>query len=408
MTEVHDRAARHALVVHQGSELYGADRMLVESVRALLDAGWAVTVALPSEGPLTTVLRDTGAPIVVTDMPVLRKAFLSPRGLLSLAGVAARRLPDHVRLIRSSRADVVYVNTVTIPGWVLLARVMGRPVVCHVHEAEGGMATWMRRVLSSPLLLADLVVANSSATRDLLVADIRALSEKVTIVHNGLDGPAPGQVAPLRTALSAPVRLVIVGRVTARKGTDVAVRVLSDLVRSGLDAVLDIVGGVYPGTEAFQQELLEEIALLGLTDRVRWSGEVPDAYDRLSEADIALAPSRVESFGNTALEAVLAGRPVVAAATQGLLEVVRDGRDGTIVPVGDPAATADAVRDLVAAWPATVRRAAEAAAETAERFSRARYSAGIVAAMGDAAGGRRRARRAGLAVTDATSSAARR
>ena len=55
-----------------------------------------------------------------------------------------------------------------------------------------------------------------------------------------------------------------------------------------------------------------------------------------------LVPSRVEPLGNTAVEAMLAQRPLVASRVQGLAEIVEDGRTRLLVPPGDPAALADA------------------------------------------------------------------
>jgi hypothetical protein len=71
------------LVVHPGAELYGSDRVLLESVSALL-TGSAVVVALPADGPLAGELRRRGARVVACRMPVLRKAVLRPAGLAGL------------------------------------------------------------------------------------------------------------------------------------------------------------------------------------------------------------------------------------------------------------------------------------------------------------------------------------
>ena len=71
--------------------------------------------------------------------PVLRKTYLTPRGLLRLFALTARSIPAEVRVLREVRPDVIYVNTITQPLWLVLGRCLRIPVVCHVHEGEASM-----------------------------------------------------------------------------------------------------------------------------------------------------------------------------------------------------------------------------------------------------------------------------
>ena len=195
-----ERAA--VVVVHPSPDLYGSDRMVLESVRALA-MRWRVLVVLPADGPLSEHLRAAGAEVIVLGFPVLRKAFLSPRGIVRLGLMATRALRPMVALLRRERPVALYVNTVTIPLWLVAARMSGVPALCHVHEAEEAPSRPARLALVAPLRLARVVVANS-------VASARLLNGQPKVVHNGFDGPA--EVLPARPDLESPVRLVVVGR----------------------------------------------------------------------------------------------------------------------------------------------------------------------------------------------------
>ena len=81
-----------------------------------------------------------------------------------------------------------------------------------------------------------------------------------------------------------------------------------------------------------------------LAGRVRFSGYCSPIWPVLERADIVVAPSLQEPFGNVVVEAQLAGRPVVAAAAYGHLESITDVETGLLVPPGDAAALAEAVR----------------------------------------------------------------
>jgi glycosyltransferase involved in cell wall biosynthesis len=369
------------LVVHPSAELYGSDRVAVETVAGLRQAGHQVLVVLAGHGPLERLMAEQGVPVRVLPGAVLRKSLLSPRGLLGFLAALARSVGPAVRVLREQRPDAVYVSTVTVPLWLLLARLGGCRVVCHVHEAEEALPRPLRLLLGAPLLLAHRVVANSGVSRDLVVRDLPPLARRTRLVDNGVPGPprtAPARTGTARAVPAAPVRLVLVGRVSPRKGTDVAVEALALLRAQGVQASLTLVGGVFPGYEWFEQQVRSRAAELGIDDRVTWAGVLPDVWAALEAADIALVPSRVEPFGNAAVEAQLAGRPVVVGAAQGLREIVTAGVDGELATPGDPAALAAAVRRVLADWPGAVARAAAARDRAAVRFAPERYRREIV------------------------------
>ena len=127
---------RSVLVANPSADVYGSDRMMVEAVRGLVADGCEVVVTASVDGPLRTVVEAAGARFVVCPSPVVRKSHLSPRGLVQLAGTVVRGMTPMSRLVREVRPDVIYVNTMSIPMWLVLATAMRVPSVNHVHEAE--------------------------------------------------------------------------------------------------------------------------------------------------------------------------------------------------------------------------------------------------------------------------------
>jgi glycosyltransferase involved in cell wall biosynthesis len=360
------------VVAHPGAELYGSDRMALESVAGFVERGWRVVLAVPTDGPLLAEARRVGAETVILDSPVLRKSLLRPvalAGLLTDSGVAARRIGE---LLRRVRPDVVYVSTITIPLWIARARMLRIPVVCHVHESERGASRLVRGALAHPVGLAGRVVMNSRHSRDALAEVAPAVAARSTVVYNGVAGPA--QVVPPREHLDGPMRLVYTGRISPRKGVDVAVEALGVLQRRGRDATLELVGDVFPGYEWFLDAMHARIAELGLQDRVTFTGFRPEVWTALAAADMALVPSRDdEPFGNTAVEAVLAARPVAASAIGGLGEAIDGFASAVPVTPSDPEALASAIERVAANWAAFRRIALAMAPIAAERYHPDRY-----------------------------------
>lgn len=365
-------APPRVLVAHPGAELYGSDRMLVESVAGLVEQGAEVVVALPVDGPLVAELEGRGARVVCCPMPVLRKSALTPRGLATLVRDGLRGLWPAWRLVRRAGTAGVYVSTVTIPSWSVIGRLAGRRVTLHVHEAESAAPRLLRRVLAAPAVLAHQVLVNSRYSRGVLGGSAPRVAARAVVVLNGVPGPV--QVTPPRSRLEGPVRLAYVGRLSPRKGPQVAVATLAELVGRGVDARLELAGSVYPGYEWFEADLRQQVARAGLTERVSFLGFVTDVWAVLAAADVVLVPSVLdEPFGNTAVEAVLAARPVVVSATSGLREAAAGYATAQAVPPGDVAGWADAVQRVVEGWDAVGRDTATDVEEARRRHAPARY-----------------------------------
>jgi glycosyltransferase involved in cell wall biosynthesis len=380
-----DPRLRTALIAHPGAELYGSDRVMLETVAALLERGWRVVVALPASGPLVSEALALGAEVLRVDVPVLRKRILHPLRLpafLFRSLLAAREIDLTLWRIRP---DIVYVSTLTLPLWTARARAQHVPVLVHVHESERQAPMSLRRALALPLALADRVVVNSAFSRTSLLQAAPRLASRSTVVYNGVAGPS--RVAESRPALDDGLRVVYLGRLSPRKGVDVAIDALHGLVAGGVPASLDLVGGVFPGYEWYEQQLRAQVARLGLEDRVRFHGFQPEVWTALGQADVAVVPSRLdEPFGNTAVEAVLAGRPVVISAIGGLTEAVDGFTSALAAAPGDASSLAAALRRVADHWSAFRRTATAMAPIAARRYATDTYRDAVAGEIARTAG----------------------
>lgn len=365
------------LLAHPSADLYGSDRMLLESIRALRSVGVPVSLTVPENGPLVPIIKSTGASVEAVAVPVLRKSVLNGRGIVRYASSSLASIPAMVSAIRRCHPDLVYVNTVTIPTWIAAARLAGVPVVCHVHEAEQSFSRPVAATLASQLMLARRVLVNSRAAMDSITAASPWLRGRLRLLYNGVAEPST-PVLPSRNQLEGPLRLVLVGRLSPRKGTDIALDAVADLTRRGLEVRLDLVGDVFPGYEWYAEHLKRRVSDEGIADKVHFAGFRTDVWPAFAAADIVLVPSRTEPFGNVAVEAALAQRPVVATAVQGLREIVTSGRTGLLVPPDNPVALADAVVQLVSDWQMAKHMASRAQAEARERFGTTKYAENLL------------------------------
>ncbi len=363
------------VVANPGSDVYGSDLQVLESVRALVGAGSDVVVLTPAAGPLDARFEDAGARVERVRVPVIRRAYLSPTGMVRLVAEVGRDTPGLLRALRRLRPDVLYVNTITMPWWLLAARAARVPALCHVHEAEDSDPGVVRRLMSAPLLAARRVVFISRTAEHAALEVVPRLRSRAVVVLNGVpDRPVP----PVAPPAGARPGLCLVSRLSERKSQHVAIEAVGLLRDRGVDVALELVGTVFPGNEAYEERLVADVVRLGLGDRVTFSGYVSPSWTALDRGDIALHLSVRDALGNVVIEGQLARRPVVATNVGGHLESIVDGETGVLVPPGDAAAVADAVAALVAD-PDRAARIADAGRASALRlFGTERYAAGIV------------------------------
>lgn len=239
--------------------------------------------------------------------------------------------------------------------------------------ARLGVPTTLR-LLTRP----DVVVAVGSQLADTIR---RARSGPVAVVANAVTHPAT--LEPRRT--DDELRLIGVGGLVPRKGPDLAVRTLAELVARGRDARL-----IWAGDGPMRAEVDALAAQLGVGDRLELRGRVSPSQvsAALAEADVFLLPTSRETFGVAIAEALASGRPVVVGAHGGQAEFVREP-DGVLVDSQTPTAYADAVDQVVVANAG--RSAEEVAGFVREHFTEAkrRSAYGEVYAQAEAIARRR-------------------
>jgi glycosyltransferase involved in cell wall biosynthesis len=203
----------------------------------------------------------------------------------------------------------------------------------------------------------DHLIANTADIRDWLIEQGFA-AERVHLVPNFV--AAVPQPAIARAALDTPDDAALVlglGRLHTNKAWDV----LLDAIACLPSAYLWLAG---EGPEA--DALRRRAERLGIAARVRWLGWRNDVPALLAAADALVCASRHEPLGNVVIEAWAHNVPVIAAASQGPRGLIRDGRDGLLVPVDDAAALAAAIERVIGE---------RALAGILARAGRARYEA---------------------------------
>lgn len=334
-------------------ETGGAELSTVEVAEAVVRAGGRAIV-LSEGGRLTTDLKAVGG-----EFRFLPVASKNPAKILWNAR-------EILRIARMEGVDLIHARS-RAPAWSarIAARRSGLPFVTTYHGAygeKGRVKRWYNSVMAS----ADVVIANSKYTRDLIKQRYDTPDDKLTVIYRGLDGAvfdpdgvSEDRLATLRAAwrVGPGDRLILnAARLTPWKGQRTlieAVRLLKE--RGALDGCRLILAGDAQGRTEYVRELKAQAGAAGLTNDVVFAGHVTDMPAALKLAHIAVvASTEPEAFGRAAAEAQAMTCPVVATNIGAPPETVLSApavpdyvATGWLVPPGEDGALAGAMAEAL-------------------------------------------------------------
>jgi glycosyltransferase involved in cell wall biosynthesis len=273
------------------------------------------------------------------------RAMSFPR-MRDLVGLAGMRIVRGIRrLVREEKVRIIHGNT---PRTNLLGSLAALGTGCRVvwhertlPEAEWDVDRWLR-------FLPDRIICNSAA-----VAERFRGANKAVVILNGvsLDRFRPGAGgAVLRGALgigTGDVLVGIVGNFTPIKGHDIFIHAASRLAARDRTIRFWVVGGeTFSGNKGRGATLRALVNDLGLEKCVQFLDHRDDMPAVMDALDILAVPSYMEACSRAILEAMAAGKPVVAANAGGNPELVADGTVGLLVPSRSVEGLADGVARL--------------------------------------------------------------
>lgn len=341
---------RHGLTRYCLSVLPRLDRSLVDITACFLR----------EPHPAADELRGAG----------VRTLFLS-RGRWDL-----RAFTDVLRLVRSERIEVVHAaGQKGILVGRTVARATGRKALIHLHDVYP-LPRSVRGAIRAMAGWTDLAIVVSRAVARHAVSEYRVREDRVQILYNGIDpaafvpaDPEAGTGWRARHGISPADPVIgVIGRLVPLKGQG---RMIGQMrrIRERFPAARLVLVGDGPG----RAQLEAYVRTLGLEEAVCFTGTQSDMASVLAAIDVVVVPSDHEGFSFVALEAMAAGKPVVATDVGGVREVLGDGECGVLVDVADDAALGDAIVEILSDS-ARARALTSAAARRLELFTLERHA----------------------------------
>jgi FkbM family methyltransferase len=331
------------------NELGGGELALLEHVEYLRKKNIFAHVIVPYAGELQEMLIAKGISHSVvtysfwdagsTSQELVQKNYVNIEASTQIARIAA-----------AVNADFMANNSLVCPWGYLAAKSLALPLVWFVHEfgdADHGIKFVhdLNLVRNFIVEQSDVVLCCSEAVAKPFASSKEAMS-KVQVIYNAIDIEHIQNLSQQPTKdyfEGADLKLCIVGRVNENKGQLQAIQALAILSPRFKNARLILAGSIEGG---YKKTIEAEINRLGLEKNVEITGRLANPYPTMAQADIVLVPSRNEAFGRVTAEGMILGKPVVAAASGGTIELIQDNKTGWLFKPGDKEDLAAKIKDL--------------------------------------------------------------
>lgn len=345
------------LFVHGNNDLYGAEVVLLELLKRLDRNRFCPIVVLPTDTKhihrLSACLDQEGIEYHFVRMGILRRKYFHPVGLVRFSIGFVFGIMSLVALIRQRRVALVHSNTIAVVCGAIAASITRTPHVWHLHEIIVDPVIVRRAMHFLACHLSQAVVTISGAVRSHVLKDCASHSDKIHVIHDGIDlerFATSGHGQELRRDSGIPSEALLVGmigRVCRWKGQLLFLQAAKLVLGQRPGTYFLAVGGVFDDETFYMDQFREAVENSGLRQNFVISDFRVDIPEVLSALDIFVLPStQPEPFGIVILEAMAAGKPVVAAAHGGPTEIVVNNQTGYLVPPKDPQALASAILKL--------------------------------------------------------------
>ncbi len=313
----------------------GAERMLISLVEALPKHEYRSLICLLKEGWLNDDLRRRGFETVIIPQP---------------RTVDVNWLWAVCHLVRDRRVDLMHSHEFAMNTYAsLVSLITGIPQIATVHGKNYYYKRWDRRLAYRFVARNGRMVAVSEDCRRFLSDNVGIPLENILTIYNGVSTERYEQSSPIRAEIRSALGVTMdqpvigtVGNLYPVKGQTFLVQAMSMIVRHKPDCRL-----IIAGRGELESELRKEAQKLGIERNVLFLGYRADIPELLQAMDVFVLPSNSEGLSLSILEAMAAGKPVVATAVGGNPEIILDGKTGYLVSPGNVDALAERIMYLL-------------------------------------------------------------
>jgi glycosyltransferase involved in cell wall biosynthesis len=362
------------LFLHGSSDLYGASKIFLQTIKIVQQKGHNCIVILSSEGPLVSELESLGVQVEIANLGILRRKYFTPLGLFNRLHKWFHASIFIQKIINEQKIELVYSNTaaVLIGGWAVSRHNKKQKRnnegkknyvkvqhIWHLHEIITSPNYLHRFIKWCLVYWSDKIIVVSEAVRAHWLNDNKenqkklpknSLGSKMNLIYNGIEPLAKSEKPNYRVKYAIPSDAIVIGmagRIHYLKGQEYFIKIAQCLLED-TSIYFIITGDPYAGQENLLTEMKAFIKEHQLEKQVIYTGYEAEMDCFYSAINILLLPSILpDSFPTVVLEAMQFGLPVVATEQGGAMEMIIADETGIFIPILDEVEAAKKIKTIL-------------------------------------------------------------
>ena len=325
---------KNILILHGSNDLYGASRVLLNTVDCFNKKGYRVHVILPFRGNLDDKLNNKVYNLSHYNLGVFRKKYLNFLGLFNRFYKIIKSTIYIFYYIKKNKIDLVYSNTSVIWSGVLASYISKRKNLVHIHEIPYGSKIY--NFISGFFFkyFADSIIVVSKKVREHWASFINL--KKIKVIYNYSQFLETNN-SKKSDKKKSEFTISNISRIVPQKGIEYLIEISVELLKFDKKFRINIIGDNLVNSENYLDFLKMKVEKNNLKKNVFFKGFKNDIKRVILESDLILqTPIKPDSLPTVIIDSLTLNRPVVSTDTGGCSEILNKGENGLLIPLNDP------------------------------------------------------------------------
>jgi glycosyltransferase involved in cell wall biosynthesis len=375
------KTTNNILFLHGSSDLYGASKVLFQTIIACVQKGDHCIVVLSETGPFSEKLEALGVKIYFFKLGILRRKYNTPLGILNRLYYLWKAHFSLKNIIKQHNIHLIYSNTTAVIVGALTSKLLKKPHIWHIHEiiATPRPLLWFLSYLMEHCSNLNITVSAATFHHWNSLNPSLAKQHKLITLFNGLD---PTSYLGIAHKTNMPLVVGMIGRVHFWKGQTYFIEIAHALAQLNPKVHFVMAGDPFPGYEYLLADIEKMKLLLGMQTAITDLGYITNNKLFFDQIDLLITPSVLpDPLPTVILEAMAASKPVAATKMGGALDMIIPNETGILIPWDNAKEAAAQINELLM-HPTTMQMMGEKGrARVVSHFSIERYNKEIYQAI---------------------------
>ncbi len=315
------------LITHSSNDLYGASKVLINTIDVFINNGFDIYLMLPNNGPLNDnqIVKKTNLKII--NFGVFRKKYFTIFGLINRLYFIIKSSFYIKKFLKRNQIDLVYTNTSTLISPSIAAKFAGIPSTFHIHEIPNSNPIYARFITAFVNNFSREAICVSKSVYNFWTKNGLKKS-KVKIIYNGFN------IKKSNSKIHNNDKIVFtsVSRIIPYKGHSLMIKIFEMLCKKNKNIYLQIVGDTLPEYQKYLNELKLDVNKRELNNNIKFLGFREDVIPILDKSNFFIhVPLSPDPLPTVIFEAIKCETPVITNSLGGAYEILDEGKNGLII-----------------------------------------------------------------------------